>query len=193
MKVSPTRLEGPLLIEPAVHGDARGFFAETFRSNVLAEHGVEHDWVQDNHSRSRRGVVRGMHYQTDPGQAKMIRAVRGSILDVVVDVRRGSPTFGQWEGVELSDDNMRGLYIPIGFAHGFCVTSDVADVVYRCSWYYVADTESGFRFDDPDVGIEWPFPAAELQPSQRDVNAPLLRDAQDELPFEYYGPVQLPE
>jgi dTDP-4-dehydrorhamnose 3,5-epimerase len=185
MKVSPTRLEGPLLVEPAVHGDARGFFAETYRANVFAEHGAAHDWVQDNHSRSRRGVVRGMHYQTDPGQAKLIRAVRGAILDVVVDVRRGSPTFGEWEAVELSDDNMRSLYIPVGFAHGFCVTSDVADVVYKCSWYYVAETESGFRYDDPDVGIEWPL--EDLLPSQRDVDAPLLREVQDELPWEYKG------
>src|SRR5687768_8141135 len=117
MKVSPTRLEGLLLLEPAVHGDARGFFAETYRANVMAEHGAAEEWVQDNHSRSSRGVVRGMHYQTEPGQAKLIRTVRGTIVDVVVDVRRGSPTFGEWEAVELSDDNMRALYIPIGFAH----------------------------------------------------------------------------
>ena len=183
MKISPTRLEGPLLIEPTVHGDARGFFAETYRADVLADHAVEHDWVQDNHSRSRRGVVRGMHFQTDPGQAKLIRVTRGTIVDVVVDIRRGSPTFGEWEAVELSDDNMSSLYIPIGFAHGFCVTSEVADVVYKCSWYYVAETEKGFRYDDPEVGIEWPLD--DLQPSQRDRNAPLLREVQDELPWEY--------
>ena len=184
MKVSPTRLEGLLLIEPAVHGDARGFFAETFRSNVLAEHGVEHDWVQDNHSRSRRGVVRGMHYQTDPGQAKLIRAVRGSIVDVVVDVRRGSPTFGEWEAVELNDENMRGLYIPIGFAHGFCVLSEVADVIYKQSDYYAGDVEKEFSYRDPDVAIEWPA-GLELQPSERDAQAPLLREVADDLPWEY--------
>jgi dTDP-4-dehydrorhamnose 3,5-epimerase len=187
VKVSPTRLEGPLLIEPAVHGDARGFFTETYRANVFAEHGIDDDWVQDNHSRSRLGVVRGMHYQTDPGQAKLIRCSRGSIVDVVVDVRRGSPTFGEWEAVELSDDNMRQLYVPIGFAHGFCVTSELADVIYKCSWYYVPETEAGFRYDDPDVGIEWPA-GIELQPSQRDIDAPLLREVRDELPFRYSEP-----
>ena len=187
MKVSRTRIDGPLLIEPAVHGDARGFFAETYRAGVLAEHGVDHDWVQDNHSRSARGVVRGMHFQTEPGQAKLVRVVRGSIVDVVVDVRRGSPTYGEWEAFELSDENMRSLYVPIGFAHGFCVTSEIADVAYKCSWYYVAETERGIRYDDPDVGIEWPLPVGELQPSQRDADAPLLREVHDELPWEYAG------
>lgn len=184
MRVTPTRIDGPLLIEPAVHGDDRGFFAETYRENVLAEHGVTHDWVQENHSRSRRGVVRGMHFQTDPGQAKMVRCARGSIVDVVVDVRRGSPTFGRWEAVELNDETMAQLYVPIGFGHGFAVTSEVADVVYKCSWYYVAETEAGFRYDDPEVGIEWP-PGLELQPSQRDVDAPLLSEVADSLPWEY--------
>jgi dTDP-4-dehydrorhamnose 3,5-epimerase len=184
MKISPTRLDGPLIVEPDVHGDARGFFAETYRASVFAEHGVDHDWVQDNHSRSSRGVVRGMHFQTEPGQAKLIRVTRGAILDVAVDLRLGSPTFGEWEAIELSDDNMRQLYVPIGFAHGFCVTSEVADVVYKCSWYYVPETEAGFKFDDPDVGIEWPA-GVELQPSQRDIGAPLLRDIRDTLPFEY--------
>jgi len=184
MRVTPTRIDGPLLIEPAVHGDDRGFFAETYRENVLAEHGVEHDWVQENHSRSRRGVVRGMHFQTDPGQAKMVRCARGSIVDVVVDVRRGSPTYGQWEAVALSDETMAQLYVPIGFGHGFAVTSEVADVVYKCSWYYVAETEAGFRYDDPEVGIEWPA-GLELQPSRRDVDAPLLSEVADSLPWEY--------
>jgi dTDP-4-dehydrorhamnose 3,5-epimerase len=183
MKVSPTRLDGPLVIEPAVHGDSRGFFVETYRAEVLAEHGIEHDWVQDNHSRSTRGVVRGMHFQTEPGQAKLVRAPRGTVVDVVVDLRRGSPTYGEWEAVELSDENARSLYVPIGFAHGFCVMSEMADVVYKCSWYYVAETEKGFRYDDPDVGIEWPL--ADLTASQRDAQAPLLRDVRDELPWEY--------
>src|SRR3954447_16348609 len=184
MQISPTRLDGPPIVEPDVHGDARGFFAETYRASVFAEHGVDHDWVQDNHSRSSRGVVRGMHFQTEPGQAKLIRVTRGAILDVAVDLRLGSPTFGEWEAIELSDDNMRQLYVPIGFAHGFCVTSEVADVVYKCSWYYVPETEAGFKFDDPDVGIEWPA-GIDLQPSQRDIDAPLLRDIRDSLPFEY--------
>jgi dTDP-4-dehydrorhamnose 3,5-epimerase len=186
MKVSPTSLDGVLLIQPAVHGDARGFFAETFRTDVLAQHGIDHDWVQDNHSRSSRGVVRGMHFQTAPGQAKLVRCARGTIVDVALDLRRGSPSYGEWESFELSDENMRQVYVPIGFAHGFAVLSDVADVIYKCSWYYVPETERGIRFDDPDVGIEWPA-GLELQPSQRDAEAPLLRDVRDELPFELAG------
>ena len=174
MNVTETRLDGPLLIEPTVHGDARGFFVETFRRNVLAEHGVDPDWVQENHSRSRRGVVRGMHFQTDPGQQKLVRCARGSIVDVVVDVRRGSPTYAQWQAFELNDENMAQLYVPLGFAHGFAVTSDTADVVYKVSTYYDPDAESGFRFDDPEVGIEWP--GIELTPSDRDRQAPLLSE-----------------
>jgi dTDP-4-dehydrorhamnose 3,5-epimerase len=182
MEVLPSRLSGPLLLQPNVHGDARGFFAETFRKSFLAEHGVDHDWVQDNHSRSSRGVVRGMHFQTDPGQAKLIRAATGSVLDVVVDLRRDSPTYGEWESFELSDENMRLLYVPIGFAHGFVVTSERADTVYKCSWYYVPETEKGIRYDDPDVGIEWPE-GLELQVSERDQNAPLLSEITDSLPW----------
>jgi len=184
VQITPTRLEGIALVEPTVHGDARGFFAETYRQNVFAEAGIDHDWVQENHSRSSRGVVRGMHFQTDPGQDKLVRCARGSIVDVVVDIRRGSPTYGQWEAHELSDENMRQVYVPVGFAHGFAVTSDTADVVYKCSWYYVAETERGIRYDDPDVGIEWP-PGLELKVSDRDRDAPLLRDVADELPYEY--------
>jgi dTDP-4-dehydrorhamnose 3,5-epimerase len=182
MKLLPTRLEGTLLIEPNKFGDARGFFAETFRASFLEENGVTHGWVQDNHSRSSRGVVRGMHFQTDPGQDKLVRAATGSIVDVAVDLRKGSPTFGQWEAHELSDENMRMLYVPIGFAHGFAVTSEMADVVYKCSWYYVPETEAGIRYDDPDVGIEWPE-GLELTPSQRDAEAPLLKDVADSLPW----------
>jgi dTDP-4-dehydrorhamnose 3,5-epimerase len=184
MQLHRTRLDGVAMIQPTVHGDSRGFFAETFRKNVFADAGIDHDWVQENHSRSGRGVVRGMHFQTDPGQDKLVRCARGSILDVVVDLRRGSPTYGQWESHELSDENMAELYVPIGFAHGFAVTSETADVVYKCSWYYVAETERGIRFDDPDIGIEWPAGLA-LKPSERDQRAPLLREIAGELPWEY--------
>jgi len=186
MEVKSTRLNGPRLIHPTVHGDARGFFAETFRESVMADAGIDKDWVQENHSRSVRGVVRGMHYQTDPGQDKLVRCARGAIVDVVVDLRRGSPTFAEWEAFELSDQNLAQLYVPIGFAHGFVVTSDVADVVYKCSWYYLPETEGGIRYDDPDVGIEWPA-GLDLQVSDRDANAPLLRDVKDDLPWEYPG------
>jgi dTDP-4-dehydrorhamnose 3,5-epimerase len=173
MRSLETRLEGPVLIEPDVHGDERGFFLETFRASALAELGIHDEWVQDNHSRSARGVLRGMHFQ--PGMAKLVRCGRGSILDVLVDIRPGSPSFGAWEGVQLDDRDHRQLYVPDGFAHGFCVLSDGADVIYRCSAYYDPQRESGFRFDDPDVGIEWPD-GFDFQTSARDREAPLLRE-----------------
>jgi dTDP-4-dehydrorhamnose 3,5-epimerase len=173
MRRLETRLDGPVLIEPVVHGDSRGFFLETYRRRELAELGVHGEFVQDNHSRSRRGVLRGMHAQ--PGQAKLVRCPRGAILDVVVDIRSGSPSFGSWESVELDDETHRQLYVPDGFAHGFCVLSEVADVLYKVSAYYDPAAEFGFRFDDPEVGIEWPADL-ELQTSPRDREAPLLRD-----------------
>jgi dTDP-4-dehydrorhamnose 3,5-epimerase len=186
MKLLPTRLEGPKLIEPAVYGDERGFFCETYRHSQFSELGIAEELVQDNHSRSRRGIVRGMHFQVGQGISKLVRCVRGAIVDVVVDIRRGSPTFGQWEAFELDDQNMRMAYCPIGFAHGFCVLSDLADVVYKQSGYYDAELERGIRYDDPDVGIQWPEGPA-LVPSQRDAQAPLLREVADELPFRYSG------
>jgi dTDP-4-dehydrorhamnose 3,5-epimerase len=175
-----TRLHGPILLEPTVHGDERGFFLETYRRSAFGELGIEDDFVQHNHSRSRRGIVRGMHFQQ--GMAKLVRCARGAIFDVLVDVRRGSPTFGQWEGFELSDSNYRQLYCPDGFAHGFCVLSEVADVVYGCSAYYDPAIEGGFAFDDPDVGIEWPV-GLELVASDRDRGAPRLNEIEDSLPF----------
>jgi dTDP-4-dehydrorhamnose 3,5-epimerase len=175
MRVLDTRLDGPVLLEPTVHGDARGFFTETFRADAWAEHGVDVDFVQDNHSRSARGVARGMHFAIGEGQAKLVRCARGRIWDVVVDIRPGSDTFGHWEGVELDDESMRQLFIPVGFAHGFCVLSEVADVVYKCSTYYSPETERGFALDDPDVGIAWPA-GLELQVSERDRLAPRLAE-----------------
>jgi dTDP-4-dehydrorhamnose 3,5-epimerase len=177
----PTELAGPLLLEPERHGDSRGFFVESYRAGVLADLGVEQGFVQDNHSRSSRGVVRGMHFSIGEGQAKLVRCARGSILDVVVDLRRDSPTYGRWEGHVLDDETLRELFVPIGFAHGFCVTSDVADVLYKCSSYYDGAVERGFRYDDPDVGIEWP--QGELVVSERDATAPLLRELAADLPF----------
>ena len=184
MRRLETRLDGPILIEPNVIGDERGFFCETYRRNAFAELGVIEEMVQDNHSRSRRGVVRGMHFQIGRGAAKLIRCARGAILDVVVDIRRGSPTFGGWEAFELSDQNMRIVYCPIGFAHGFCTLSSEADVIYKQSAYYATETDRGIKYDDPDVGIAWPS-ELELVPSARDAVAPLLRDVVDELPFVY--------
>ena len=186
MKRSETRLEGPVLIEPIVHGDARGFFTETYRANVYAELGIPDLFVQDNHSRSKRGIVRGMHFQVGRGTSKLVRCGRGAIFDVVVDLRRGSPTFGEWEAFALDDENLRQLYVPIGFAHGFCVTSEVADVMYKIDSYYEGALELGIAYDDPEVGIEWP-PGVELEPSERDALAPALSEVVDELPFEYAG------
>jgi dTDP-4-dehydrorhamnose 3,5-epimerase len=176
----PTRLEGPILIEPVVHGDARGFFLETYRHDAFRELGIADDFVQDNHSRSRRGVVRGMHFQC--GMAKLIRCARGAIFDVLVDLRRESPTFGQWEGFELTDEAHHALYCPDGFAHGFCVLSEMADVVYKTSAYYAPDLEAGFAFNDPEVAIGWPADM-ELVASERDLRAPRLSQIADELPF----------
>ena len=181
-----TRLDGPMLIQPKVLGDERGFFCETYRRSVFMDLGIQEEMVQDNHSRSKQGIVRGMHFQIDRGAAKLVRCGKGRILDVIVDIRRGSPTFGEWEGFELSDENMRWLYVPVGFAHGFCVLSESADVLYKQDRYYNDATERGIKFDDPEVGIEWPE-GLELQPSQRDADAPLLSEVADSLPFVYRG------
>ena len=186
MRRLETRLDGPILIDPVVHGDRRGFFHETYRKSVFAELGIYDDFMQDNHSRSKHGIVRGMHFQVGNGMAKLVRCASGAILDVVVDLRRGSPTFGQWEAFELNDDNLRQIYCPIGFAHGFAVTGESADVIYKCSAYYDESIERGIRYDDPDVAIKWPEDV-QLEPSDRDASAPLLRDVEAELPFKYSG------
>jgi dTDP-4-dehydrorhamnose 3,5-epimerase len=186
MEVIPTRLQGPLLLAPAIHGDERGFFVETYRKSLLADLGAREEMVQDNHSRSRRGVVRGMHFQIGQGAAKLVRCASGEILDVIVDLRRGSPTYAQWEAVTLTEQNMRLLYVPIGFAHGFCVISEQADVIYKQSSYYHPDTERGIKYDDPDINIPWPSELT-LIPSQRDLDAPTLRQVADQLPFTYAG------
>src|SRR5437588_6232081 len=182
MRRLQTRLEGPVLIEPGVLGDGRGFFCETYRRKVFAELGIAEEMVQDNHSRSRRGVVRGMHFQIGAGAAKLVRCAAGAILDVVVDIRRGSPTFGEWEAFELDEENMRIAYCPIGFAHGFCTLSERADVLYKQSGCYAADLERAIKYDDPDGALGWPSDL-ELVPSMRDANPPLLTGVADELPF----------
>ena len=187
MRVSETRLPGIVIIEPAVHGDERGFFTETYRAEWRAEVGMPADgeFVQDNHSRSARGVLRGMHFQVGSGMAKLVRCARGRIVDVAVDLRRGSPTYAQWEAVELDDEGMRELFIPVGFAHGFCVISEVADVLYKQTAYYDSELERGIAWNDPDIAVEWPLPAGELIVSERDAGAPMLREVADELPFQW--------
>jgi dTDP-4-dehydrorhamnose 3,5-epimerase len=189
MRVIRTRLEGLVAIEPVAHGDERGFFCETYRGEWDPELGIAGDvrFVQDNHSRSTRGVLRGMHFQVGEGLGKLVRCARGRILDVAVDLRRGSPTYGQWDAMELDDESMRELFVPVGFAHGFCVLSDVADVIYKQTAYYDPGLERGIAWDDPDVAVEWPLSRSELTISERDSAAPMLRELADELPFEFDG------
>lgn len=176
-----TKLDGVALVAPDVFGDERGFFVETFSRETWAELGVDVDFVQHNHSRSSRGTLRGIHFQTEPGQAKLVRCVRGEILDVAVDLRRGSPTYGQWEAHRLDDVEHRQLFVPAGFGHGFAVLSDVADVAYQVSSYYDPATEAGIAWDDPDIGVEWQVGDPLL--SERDKAAPRLADVADSLPF----------
>ena len=156
MKVTPMDHPEVLLIEPAVYGDPRGFFMESWHAKKYAEHGLTEAFVQDNHSRSIRGVLRGLHYQLKHPQGKLVRVVLGEVFDVAVDIRRGSPRFGEWVGVHLSAANHRQLYIPPGFAHGFCTLSEQADFLYKCTDFYAAGDEYGVIWNDPDIGIEWP-------------------------------------
>lgn len=158
MKVRETSLPGVLVVEPQVFGDERGFFTETFNTGKLAGSGIPEVFVQDNHSRSSRGVLRGLHYQLESPQGKLVHAARGRIFDVAVDIRVGSPHFGEWVGVELDDENLHSLWIPPGFAHGFCVLSDVADVIYKCTTLYDSADDRGVLWSDARIGIEWPEP-----------------------------------
>lgn len=163
-------LEGVLLLSPKMFRDERGFFRETYQKSRYQEKGIDCEFVQDNHSYSTQGTLRGMHFQRFPGQAKLITVVFGRIYDVVVDIRKDSPTFGKWEGVYLDDLSGEQLYIPVGFAHGFCVMSDEAHVIYKVSTPYDPEEEKTFRFDDPELGIDWPVEAPLL--SERDLLAP---------------------
>ena len=180
MRAIPTRLAGLLHLAPDVHGDDRGFFVETFRSDALASLGVSDEFVQGNHSRSRRGTLRGLHFAIGRGQGKLVRAARGCIVDVVVDIRRSSPTFGHHEAFELDDVAHHQLWVPVGFAHGFLVSSDVADVCYRVTAYYDPALERGIAWDDPQLGIAWP----ERDPllSERDRALPTLAAVTPDLP-----------
>ena len=177
----PTELDRVVLIEPQPFADERGFVLESFRANVYGDLGVDVEFVQENQSRSTRGTLRGIHFQTNPGQAKLIRCLRGRIWDVAVDLRRSSPTYGRWEGHELSDENHHQLLVSVGFGHGFCVLSEEADVLYRLSSYYDPATEAGIAWNDPDLGIEWPIGEPLL--SERDRSAPRLAEMADSLPW----------
>ena len=157
MNIIETTLPGVLLIEPKVFGDRRGFFLETFQAERYRQAGMELDFVQDNLSRSTAGVLRGLHYQLNYPQGKLVSVITGEVFDVAVDIRRGSPTFGQWYGAVLSSENHRQLYIPPGYAHGFCVLSDTVDFQYKCTNYYHPEDEIGVMWNDPDIGIDWPI------------------------------------
>ncbi len=183
MRVIDEPLPGVKLISPTVHEDNRGFFMESYNQRLCAEFGVTDSFVQDNHSRSARGVLRGFHYQLGHPQAKLVRATRGSVFDVVVDIRRNSPTFGQWAGAELSEKNRLQFYAPVGFAHAFLVLSETAEFQYKCSDFYNGDDEYGLPWDDPDLAIEWPLAGRDPILSDRDRRwAPLASIADSNLP-----------
>ena len=175
MKVTPTELPEVLIVEPRVFGDARGHFYESFHAARYAEAGIRGPFVQDNHSRSVRGTLRGLHFQEPRAQGKLVQVLRGKVYDVAVDVRRGSPRFGRWVGVELSDEQPRQLWVPPGFAHGFCVLSDGADFFYKCTELYAPECERSVAWNDPAIGIRWPI--AEPILSAKDGQAPLLAAA----------------
>jgi dTDP-4-dehydrorhamnose 3,5-epimerase len=180
-----SELPGVVIAEPRVFSDERGFFAETYHRQKYAKGGIDTVFVQDNHSRSRQGVLRGMHYQLKNPQAKLVYVVSGEIFDVAVDLRQGSPAFGKWTGTTLSDKNRRQMFIPVGFAHGFCVLSPYADVIYKCSNLYDPSDDRGLLWNDPDVAIKWP--ASDPVVSEKDKNLPVLdRIATENLPF--YSP-----
>lgn len=182
MKIIETHLPGVIVIEPKVFGDKRGFFLETYRQDILQEAGINAQFVQDNHSRSGQGVLRGLHYQLTQTQGKLVRVTSGVVYDVAVDVRKGSPTFGQWYGTELNEDTMRMLYVPPGYAHGFVVLSDSADFLYKCTDYYHPQSEQGIAWDDPGIGIDWPIQnlSTDISLSEKDKANVLLKDQPDD-------------
>ena len=180
MKVVDTPLPGVRVIEPRVFRDARGFFLESFNADRFAEHGLPTDFRQDNHSHSTRGVLRGLHYQLRRPQGKLVSVIRGAVFDVAVDIRRGSPTFGRWFGTVLTDEQPRFIWIPPGFAHGFCTLSDSADFVYKCTDVYAADDDRGILWSDASIGIEWPIDAPLL--SEKDGRLPPLSLDRNDLP-----------
>ncbi len=174
MKVTKTKIAGVLMIEPKVFGDSRGFFLETFHADRYAEYGIESNFVQDNYSRSTKGVLRGLHFQKNYPQGKLVSVTSGIVFDVAVDIRQDSSTFGQWVGITLSADDHKQFYIPPGLAHGFCVLSDTADFQYKCTDYYHPEDEASIRWNDPDIAIEWNISEPIL--SEKDAKAPFLKD-----------------
>ena len=178
MKQVDTNLPEVKIVEPKVFGDDRGFFFESWSGRTFAEAGIDADFVQDNHSRSAKGVLRGLHYQIRQAQGKLVRVTAGRVFDVVVDIRRSSPRFGQWTGVELTADNKRQLWVPPGFAHGFLSLEDGTDFLYKCTDYYAPEHDRAILWSDPAIGIEWPLDGIEPTISAKDAAAPLLEDAE---------------
>ncbi len=174
MKVSKAPLDGVLIVEPKIFKDPRGMFYEVYSAKRYAEHGITAHFVQDNHSVSEKGVVRGLHYQVNPGQAKLVRVTRGEVFDEVVDIRKESSTYGKWWGLRLSETNNLQLYIPVGFAHGFCVLSETVEFLYKCSDYYSPENERGILWNDPDLAIDWPVENPTL--SEKDKVYPRLNE-----------------
>ena len=177
MKLEKTFIDGVLLIEPKAFHDPRGLFLESYTKKKYREIGIDMEFVQDNHSISKKGVLRGLHYQIDHSQDKLVRVTKGEIFDVAVDIRAGSPTFGKWTGHHLSADNMLQMFIPAGLAHGFAVLSDIVEIQYKCSEYYFPDKERGIIWNDPDLAIDWPLVSPIL--SLKDKEYPRLRDLFD--------------
>lgn len=191
MKIIETSLPGVMVLEPRIFGDKRGLFLETYREDILHEAGINERFVQDNQSRSTRGVLRGLHYQLIQPQGKLVRVTRGEVFDVAVDIRRGSPTFGQWYGTHLDEESMRIMYVPPGFAHGFVVLSEIADFFYKCTDYYHPQSEQGILWNDPEIGIQWPI--AEVKLSEKDKGNSLLSVQLAERLPAYSGDAGLPE
>jgi len=178
MKFIPTAIPEVILIEPRVFGDHRGFFMETWQRKNFAENGIDYDFVQDNHSKSSHGILRGLHYQIEQTQGKLVRVVEGTVFDVAVDMRRSSPSFGQWVGQELSAENKHMLWVPPGFAHGFYVMSESAEFVYKCTDYYAPEHEESLLWNDPELNIDWHLVGGKAPVlSEKDANAPVFADA----------------
>lgn len=183
IKITKTPIEGLVVIEPSVFGDDRGYFMETYNLEEFHKHGLDMAFIQDNESKSKKGVLRGLHFQSKYPQGKLVRVTRGAVWDVGVDLRADSDTYGQWYGVELSEENKKMFYIPEGFAHGFLVLSDVAVFNYKCTNLYHPEYDGGIRWNDPDVAVEWPQVDCELLLSEKDTKQPFLKDIKETLSF----------
>lgn len=179
VEINPNGIEGLAVIEPTVHGDARGYFVETYNENDMKENGLDLVFVQDNQSYSSRGVLRGLHFQKEHPQGKLVRVIQGEVYDVAVDLRKGSKTYGKYYGITLSDSNFKQFYISEGFAHGFVVLSDTALFCYKCTDFYHPDDEGGLMWNDPDIGIDWPIDEKEIKLSEKDKKNPMLREIEN--------------